>query len=238
MDQVELASLLAEAAREIGSVRDVDEVLSTIVHVAVSSLPGIDHAGISLVHSGGRVETRAGTGELVWALDALQYELGEGPCLDALVDGEPDVIVVNRLRHEQRWPRYVRRALDHGIRAQMGIRLFNRDRVYGGLNLYATSTEEIDPVVEGTARLLAAHATLALGHARREADLNAALSSRERIGQAVGIVMQRYAIDSDTAFTFLVRTSQSTNTKLRDIAEQIVNGRDPAELGPLSDPSA
>jgi GAF domain-containing protein len=223
--EIDAAVALADAAREIDSGRHIDDVLSTIVKVAVDSLPGIDHAGISLIHPGNRFETRAATGELVWQLDALQYETGEGPCLDAIRPGSPAVVTVNQIRHEQRWPKYVPEAVRNGLAAQMGIRLFTSDGVSGGLNLYATATDEIDPTVATMAELLATHAAISLGHARREADLNAALRTREKIGQAVGMVMQKFDVDADVAFSYLARVSQTENVKLREVANRIVDRR-------------
>lgn len=91
----------------------MESTLDAIVQVAARSLPGVDHVGISIAHSDGKIETRAGTDQLVWDLDSLQYELGEGPCVHA-IRAEP-VTIVNDLRHEQRWPHYVPRALDFGL---------------------------------------------------------------------------------------------------------------------------
>lgn len=131
----------------------------------------------------------------MWDLDSLQYELGEGPCVHA-IRAEP-VTIVNDLRHEQRWPHYVPRALDFGLRAQMGLRLFADGQTLGGLNLYSTEGESIDPEVRQVAELLAAHAALALGRTRREEGLSSALTNRKVIGQAIGIVMERYQMDED-----------------------------------------
>lgn len=215
-----IAEALAEAARQINSSEDLDSVLGAIVRSAARSLPGVDHVGISIAHRGGQVETRAGTDQLVWELDALQYDLHEGPCAYA-IDVEP-VVIANHLRHEQRWPRYVPHAIRMGVQAQMGLRLFIEDQTLGGLNVYATTTDTIDPDVAHAGQMFAAHSALALGRARRESQLTEAISSRQAIGQALGLVMERYRIDEDRSFQFLVRVSSTSNTKLRDVAAKLV----------------
>lgn len=217
----DIADALAQAAREINSPHDLASTLDAIVHAAERSLPGIDHVGISIAYRDGKIETKAGTDQLVWELDSLQYELGEGPCLYA-IETQP-VTLANDLRHDQRWPDYVPRALEYGLRAQMGLRLFADGETLGGLNLYSTAGETIDPDVAHSAELFAAHAALALGRALREDDLNAALANRKVIGQAIGIVMERYQMDEDRAFQYLVRVSQHSNIKLREIAQELVD---------------
>jgi GAF domain-containing protein len=182
-------------------------------------LPGVDHVGISVTHRGGRVETLAATDELVWRLDQLQYELNEGPCLDAI--REKPVVWVNNARREQRWPRFIPRAVALGLRAQVGLRLYDA-KTLGGLNMYATQSDTIDPDTIWMAELLATQAAIALGHARHEEGLNQALFTRKVIGQAIGILMGRYEVDETRAFAFLTRVSQDTNTKLRDVAAKLV----------------
>lgn len=219
--QPDIADALTAVAREINAEDNLSITLDTIVHTAQRSLPGLDHVGISIVHRDGRIETMAGTDQLVWELDAMQYDLREGPCYDA-IDREP-VMVSNELRHDQRWPRYVPRAVAQGVQAQMGLRLFIERETLGGLNLYSTESDTIDPHVQHMAELFATHAALALGKARRIEDLTTAMQTRKVIGQALGIVMERYQLDEDRAFQFMVRVSSHTNVKLRDIAQELVD---------------
>lgn len=220
-DQFIIADALAEAAREINSTQNLDSTLDAIVETAARSLDGIEHVGISTIFRDGKVETQAGTDQLVWEMDQLQYELGEGPCLQAI--REEGVVWVNDLRHDQRWPRYVPVAARRGIKAQLGLRLYADDQILGGLNLYSTSTSTIDPEVEHSAELYAVHAALALGWARKADHLNAALQSRKVIGQGIGIVMERFSLDEDRALQYLIRVSQHSNIKLRDVAQELVN---------------
>lgn len=148
------------------------------------------------------------------ALLQAAQEIHVKPHLPSTLDG---------LRHDPRWPRYVPQAVERGVAAQMGVRLYIEDETLGGLNLCSTKTESIDPDLQHLATLFAAHAALALGKARHEEGLDAALATRKVIGQALGIVMERYGLDEDRAFQFLVRASQASNVKLLDIAQELVD---------------
>ena len=215
-----LAEALAQAASAINRGTTLQETLDAIVLATRSSVPGFDHVGISLTHRDGTIETRSGTGQLVWDLDAIQYELHEGPCYDSITT-DRDVLVEN-IRHDKRWPRYVPRAVEHGLRAQLGLHLYDDGRTIGGLNLYSTTSDEVDADAVHAARLFATHASIALGHAQEQHTLHEAIASRKVIGQGIGIVMERYGIDEDRAFQFLVRASSTSNLKLREVAATLV----------------
>ncbi|UDY25187.1 GAF and ANTAR domain-containing protein [Nocardioides sp. Kera G14] len=218
----ELASSLAAAAEAINAAETLSDTLEAIARATRISVPGFDHVGISIRHRDGRIETMAGTSELVWDLDNVQYRLDEGPCVDAI--RAAPVVAVPHLRHDQRWPRYVPEAVQRGLRAQLAVQLFSDDERLGGLNLYSTVSEEIDDDAVHAAQLFATHAAIALGRAQHEENLNQALTSRKVIGQAIGILMERYGIDEDRAFQFMVRASSAGNIKLRDVAEDLVSG--------------
>jgi GAF domain-containing protein len=220
--QPEIAAALAMAARTINQEISLDDTLTAVAHAAQRSVPGFDYVGISTIDRKGNVETRAATGDLVWDLDKLQYELGEGPCVETLRDA--DVVVAPRIRHDQRWRRYVPKAVELGLRSQLAVKLYlDTEGTLGGLNLYSATNEDIDPDAEPLADLFAAHAAIALGHVRERENLNDALHSRKVIGQAIGMVMERYQLTEDRAFAFLVRASSHSNIKLRDIAQEIVD---------------
>jgi GAF domain-containing protein len=134
------------------------------------------------------------------------------------------VVEVPNIRHDQRWPRYVPRAVTEGLTAQLALKLYLDDEgTLGGLNIYSTTSADIDPEAVHMAELFAAHAAIALGYAKERENLNEALHSRKVIGQAIGIVMERYHLTEDRAFAFLVRASSHANTKLRDIAQTMVD---------------
>jgi len=138
------------------------------------------------------------------------------------VDGR-STVVAGRVRHEQRWPRYVPEAVKHGLRSQLAVCLYDDGGTLGGLNLYSTSSSEIAPDAVSAAELFATHAAIALRHAQQAHQLNEALATRKTIGQAIGIVMERYRVDHDRAFQFLVRASSTSNFKLRDVAQEVVD---------------
>jgi GAF domain-containing protein len=215
-----VAEALAHATESINESRTFQDTLDAIVHATRTSVPEFDHVSISVRHGNRRLETKAGTDQLVWELDSVQYEIGEGPCVQA-IEEEP-VVVVQDLRHEQRWPRYIAAAAAKGVRSQVAVRLFSKGRHMGGLNLYSTDHDEVDASCVATARLFATHAGVVLGHAEHEDQLNEALHSRKVIGQAIGILMERYRLDADRAFQFLMRVSQTSNVKLRDVAHEVV----------------
>jgi GAF domain-containing protein len=217
----DVAAGLAAAARTINQGASLEDTLATIAHTAQVSVPGFTHVGISTIDRKGKVETKAATGDLVWELDRLQYSLGEGPCVETLRDA--DVVVAPHIAQDQRWPRFAPEAVQRGLKSQLAVKLYlDKEGTLGGLNLYSTSSEDIDPEAEDIAELFAAHAAIALGHARDRENLNVALHSRKVIGQAIGLIMERYHLSEDRAFAFLVRASSQSNVKLRDIAQEIV----------------
>src|SRR6478735_10562332 len=114
-------------------------------------------------------------------------------------------------------------AVAKGLRSQIGMRLYTERETLGGLNMYSTSSDTIDADVLHMAELFAAHASLALGHARREEQLSTALLTRKVIGQAIGILMERHGLDEDGAFAYLTRVSSHSNVKLRTVAQEIVD---------------
>ncbi|MCW2753903.1 MAG: hypothetical protein JWQ32_1314 [Marmoricola sp.] len=219
-----ISHALATIADDLKRSRDVDEVLASIAASIRTSLPEIDHAGVSISHRDGHIETRAWTDDLVVQLDLLQLELNEGPCMDAMKETEPlHQVRVDDARNERRWPAYIPRAVSLGLRSQLGVGLYVGEETVGGLNLYSTSVDRISEESETLAQLFATHAALALGWVRAEQGLNDALGTRTLIGQAAGIVMQRYGLNSARAFDYLVRVSQTSNTKIRDLATQLID---------------
>jgi GAF domain-containing protein len=220
MTRVEIADVLAQVAQEINSPESLAATLQSIVHTARRSLPGIDHVGVSVAQRNGRVETKAATGELVLQLDELQYSLNEGPCLYAI--SAATVVRVEHAAQDDRWPRYLPAAVRLGLRSQLGLQLGLDGKTLGGLNMYSTSVDTLDDETLHMAELFAVHAALAMGRARTEEQLRAGMSTRTLIGQAIGLLMERYGIDEDAAFAFLSRASSVNNTKLRGVAAEIV----------------
>lgn len=226
-DRTAITDALTSAARTMRQETSLEEALQAVAEAARASVPGFDAVGISTVAKDGTVQTRAATDDLVRTLDTLQYDIQEGPCFDALHD--VDLLEVPHVRHDQRWPRYVPAAAEAGLRSQMALRLYLDDQgTLGSMNFYSTEAEEIHPDASAVADLFAAHAAVTLGHAREQESLGEALATRQVIGQAVGIVMERYQLPETRAFEFLVRTSSTSNIKLREIARELVRQSDEA----------
>lgn len=216
-----IARAMTVAAQQMHQGSSVEEVLELIVRSAAETLPTFDHIGVSTVEKRGEIVNRAATSSLVIELDHLQYGLPEGPCVDSL-EGN-DVVVAPHIARDQRWPRYVPEAVERGLRSQLAVRLHLADRgTVGGLNLYSTKAEDIDPDDVGTAELFAAHAAIALGRASESESMAGAVKSRQHIGQALGILMERYQIDEKAAHAFLWRASSHGNVKVRDIAASLI----------------
>lgn len=215
-----ISDAVARVSRAVNAPNDLESQLGVIVDVAKNSMPEIDHVGVSIAYRDGRVETKAATSELVHELDQLQYSLGEGPCLHA-IESDP-VVVVHHARGDTRWPRFMEAAVAKGMRSQLGMRLYLDEQSRGGLNLYSTTSDTIDAETEFLAELFASHAALAMGRLRIEENLSAALASRTTIGMALGVVMERYGMDRDRAFAYLTRIASTSERKLRDVAQHLV----------------
>lgn len=219
-EHVSMAAALTEAAQVMHAPTTVEETLEAIAEATLKTIPGFDHAGISITHRDGRIETMTGTDRLVWDLDDLQYGLREGPCYDAIRGA--GVVLVENAPDDPRWPRYLPAAAEKGLRSQLAVGLYQDGDSMGGLNLYSTASETIAKEAVLIAELFATQAAIALGRSTEHAQLNDALVSRTVIGQATGIMMERYQLDEARAFQFLIRASSTSNTKLRDIAREVV----------------
>ncbi|MEV8378826.1 GAF and ANTAR domain-containing protein [Kribbella sp. NPDC056861] len=200
---------------------DVYDTLQGLTAAVVAATPGIDHASISITDKDGKIQTLAPTDDVAVRADELQYELGEGPCLTAVLK-EP-VVQVDDIRSDPRWPKYGPRvAAEYGIGSQLAFQFHADPHVRGGFNLYSHQPHGIGVDDHRLAVLFANLAAAALGWSRQDETLNEALTTRNTIGQAIGIIVERYQLDPDRAFNFLVRTSQTGNIKLHDVAAGII----------------
>jgi GAF domain-containing protein len=213
------SELFAAVAKAMNAPATLAETLRVIAESAKISVPGSDHVGVSVAHRDGRMETLAATDDFTLRLDELQYDLQEGPCVHAMRGH--GVTLVEDASRETRWPRYMAAAVSMGLRSQMGVEMHLDDRSVGGLNFYSVDKPLRAEDVED-AKVFATHAAIAMRRAAMEDGFRAALDSRTVIGQATGMVMQRYGLDSERAFEFLVRTSSHRNTKLVQVAREIV----------------
>ncbi len=221
----------AAVARSLSEAPDVDETLERIVELAVHAL-GCQYAGVSYVNlRTHQIETGAASDDVVRAGDQAQYEVGEGPCLQATQDGSS--YLVHDTVNDERWPRWSARAEELGLRSVIGVQLFDDGDTLGALNLYATEPRHFTDDDVGVAEVYAAHASVALGSARQELHLRRAIDARHLVGVAQGILMERFGLDQQRAFAVLRRYSQQHNIKLRDVAEQLVTtGQLPEQPAP------
>jgi GAF domain-containing protein len=219
MPLYELSEAVAASADALIDPSRLDETLCSILGSALESIKGFDRASL-LISIKGEVAGRAWTDEVAERLDALQARLGQGPAVE-VIHG-PLTIVVPDLTHDQRWPRYVPQAVQLGVAAQLSARLqFDQTATLGSLNLYATAEPVFDDEAESLAEVFAAQAAVAIGGASVVTNLTDAMESRKIIGQATGILMERFRIDEAHAFAYLRRESSHRNVKLRDVAEEL-----------------
>lgn len=211
----------AEVARLLLAEHTVPATLSRIGQLAVQTVDGCDHAGISLIE-GRKVTTTGSSDEVPVLVDAIQYEVDDGPCLDAIRHHQ--VFLVDQLSTDKRWPRFSRRAAEEtGVESMLALRLFVEEDTMGALNLYSRTPSSFGPEAQAMATVLAAHAAVALSAARREEQFHEALASRDVIGQAKGLLMAREGMTADEAFETLRKGSQRLNIKLREVAERVAH---------------
>lgn len=219
----DLAQQMAELARAAASPRTVSEVLSDVTKTAKELIPGVDTAGVLLIGKNGKYESLAGTSELPHTLDDLQMTFDEGPCVQAAID---ELIVrTDDFRTDQRWPQYSPAVVELGVFSGLSVKLYTADRTAGALNLFSFKANSFDAEDETVATVLAAHAAAAILASRQGEQLQSALTTRDRIGQAKGIIMERYGVDDMRAFEMLKQLSQDSNTRLVDVAQRVIETR-------------
>lgn len=219
----DLAVRMAELARTVAAPRTIGQILDDVTAAATELIPGVDTAGVLLIGAGGKWDSVAGTSDLPHELDELQMTFQEGPCVEAALG---DIVVrTDDFRDEQRWPSYSKAAADIGVLSGMSIKLYTADRTAGALNLFGFQPRTWNPEDETIGTVLAAHAAAALLANQHSEQLTSALSSRDRIGQAKGIIMERYQVDDVQAFDMLRRLSQDSNTKLVEVAQRVIDTR-------------
>ena len=231
---VALAEMFSELGRELASLRAVDQVLETISQRAYESIPAAQHAAISRGRKA-KFETIAATSELPLEVDAIQYELCSGPCVDAIL--ADTTYRVGDLAHDRTWPEFGRRASEQcGIHSMLSVRLYlEDDDLLAGLNLYSAELDAFDEADQTTAVLLATHGALAHTAARRQDkidNLEQALVNSRRIGTAIGVLMASYRVTDEQAFDLLRIASQSRHRKLIAVAEDVIESGE-LELPPL-----
>jgi GAF domain-containing protein len=215
-----VAELLSRVARSLEAEPDQQRTLTGIVAAVATTVSGVEYAGITLVEKG-KLSTVASSDPLVVKIDHVQYETGQGPCVDAIA--EHDTFRTGRLSAEtQRWSAFAHAAADMGVESMLAWRLFTTGTTFGALNVYSSRLDAFDEDALVLGELFATHAAIALAGARQKATLRAALATRDLIATAKGILVQRHHVDVHTAFQMLVKASQDTNMKLYDVAAWVI----------------
>ncbi len=216
--------LLADAVLELNEQPDPPQTLQRLVEMAPEFFASCDFVGVSLVQHD-RITTPVASTERLRVLDEAQYTLGEGPCREAI--RREHTVTVDDLATDPRWPTWGQvMVTELGIRSSISFRLFTRSETsWGALNVYSRTPHAFteDDVVHG--QVIAAMAAVVLARSINDEQLVRALDTRTVIGQATGILMERYELDAETAFNVLRRISNQENRKLRDLAVQVVATR-------------
>ena len=217
-----LAHSLGDLAVQMQAQQDREATLRAVVEAAVREVPGARWAGISLIQAH-KVVAAVPTDPIVAKLDALQSDLGEGPCITAL--REHHTVIIEDMSTETRWPQFCRQAVQLGVHSLLSFQLFVRSETLGALNLYADAVGVFTEESREVGTILAQHAAVATVGAAHEQQFQSALASRDTIGQAKGILMVRLNLDAERAFAVLLRASQDNNIKLVDVARFVVADR-------------
>lgn len=220
---VALAKEFGEIARILIAETDPHATLQRVVSLAVETIDGCEHAGISVIE-GRKVTSPASSDEVPAIVDQIQSDTGEGPCVDAIKEHE--VFQTGRLSEEERWPNFTPRAIaESRVESILSLRLFVAEGTMGALNLYSTQPDAFDERDVAVATVFAAHAAVAWSTSQTIENLRAGMVTRQLIGQAVGLLMVRQGMSESDALEALRRASQRLNVKLRQVAESIVHPR-------------
>lgn len=222
-DRSDAAAFFARVSSDLMRETEEAPTLQRVVERAVEIVPAVDYAGLSIRKRRHKVETMAFAGEKAWLCDQLQYELGEGPCLEAIWDN--DAYLAANTATDSRWPRWGPRVAENGVGSVLSIRLATESETLGALNLYAAPTNAFAAEDVDLALIYASHATNAMSAARLISGLETAVHSRHLIGVAQGIIMNRYDLTVDQSFEVLRRYSSHANVKLRDLATTVIDQR-------------
>ncbi|HEY2042072.1 MAG TPA: GAF and ANTAR domain-containing protein [Jatrophihabitans sp.] len=205
---------------------DLTGLLTRVAECAVQAIPGADGAGLTLLEKG-HADVMVASASFVEAIDAIQYSLGEGPCITAAAEGR--TIRSGSLGGDTAWPRFGPRIGRLGVHSVLSLPLITADVVVGAMNVYAHSKNAFDEDAARVGELFAVPAAIAVQNAqvlaqtkRLATQLQTALISRSVIDQAMGIVMSRTGCTSDDAMGRLRERSQAENIKLSTLAHSIV----------------
>jgi GAF domain-containing protein len=214
---------IAELVQDLYGRPDTDSetVIAELAEHAAVEIPGAQYAGVTVTRNAKHIDTPAATHKWPILLDEIQQRHREGPCLTSA--WEEKIIHVADLETDERFPLYRRDVLaETPIRSVMSFQLFIAGETMGALNVYAEQPHAFGPETKVIGLIFAAHSSVAWNSARREEQYKRALASRDMIGQAKGMIMERYGVDAVQAFELLRKLSQDSNVPLIQIATELV----------------
>lgn len=223
MPHLDADTQFAEIARTLREQPGVEQTMERAVEFAVALLDGCDEAGITIVTQQGRhVETVAATSNGVRRGDELQYQLNEGPCLDAL--RQEHTVMSSDLTLESRWPIWAPRVVaELDVRSMLAFQLFTTSESLGALNLYSHQVDAFNERSQLVGLALAAHIAVALAASREIASRDVGIVRRSIINQAEGVLMERYQLSANQAFDLLAKISKDRDSQLIDIASDLID---------------
>lgn len=227
-DESNIHQQLADAARQMHALipQGHDEVLATVTASAVEVVPGVVAAGVTLVQKKNDVSTIGATNADASLFDQLQQIHGGGPCLQAAWTDE--VVQVDDFSTESRWPELGKSIIARtAIRSSMSYRLFTSEHGIGALNLYYDHPHAFTAAGNELSHSLATYAALIVDAAQRHEQFASALASRDIIGQAKGMIMERFDVDATRAFELLKTLSQNSNVLVVEVARRLVEADHP-----------
>jgi len=214
---------IAEIVQELYGRDDVDSdtVIAELAEHAAAEIPGAQYAGVTVTRNGRQIDTPAASHKWPILLDEIQQRHRQGPCLSAA--WEEKTIHVRDLETDERFPLYARDVLaETPIRSVMSFQMWIAGETMGALNVYAETPNVFDEKTRAVGLVFAAHSSVAWNAARRDEQFKKALASRDVIGQAKGMLMERYGVNAIQAFDLLRKLSQDSNIPLIQIATDLV----------------
>lgn len=219
------ALLFARLADLVYTGHSYDRMLEDLVAAAPAMVSGCDHASLMLRRDDGSLATAAASDEIGYKVDALEREVGDGPCVDAITD-EAWQLDPN-LQQSSQWPRLAQRVVgETPVRGVAGFRTLVRGTKVGALNFFSDTPDALNTASATEATIVAAFVAVALAAAdqhEQATTLRAGLESNREIGKAIGLLMAGHKIDSDAAFAQLKKASQDLNLKIADVAREVVD---------------
>jgi hypothetical protein len=211
---------IAELVDALAGGASIGDVLTRLIAASVALVPGAGCAKISVIEHG-RLCSIAATSQLTSSLDSAQQAAGQGPCLDAI--SAQKLIRCDDLGNDARWPRFADAATTAGVRSVLSCPMDIRANSAATFSLFAFRAHTFGVESEAITTMLANHAAIALVHEKQARQFKAALASRDVIGQAKGMIMERFRVNAPRAFAMLAAISQETNTPVRDLAAKLVH---------------